>query len=76
MKAVYDGHDVFMWLPTGYDKSLCYQALLFIMDYKLGLVDTGKSSAVIVISPLVALMIDQVKSLRSSHQMLYYDKFQ
>jgi len=36
-----------------------------MIDSKLGLVDTGKSSVVLVISPLVALMVDQVKSLRS-----------
>ena len=35
------------------------------IDSKLGLVDTGKSSVVMVISPLIALMVDQVKSLRS-----------
>ena len=65
MEAIYDGHDVFMWLPTGYGKSLCFQALPFLMDFKRGLVDTAKSSTVLVISPLVALMVDQVKSLRS-----------
>ena len=64
MKAIYDGRDVFVWLPTGYGKSLCYQALPFLMDFKKGLVDTENRCAVLVISPLVALMIDQVKSLR------------
>ena len=64
MKAIYDGRDVFVWLPTGYGKSVCYQALPFLMDFKRGLMDTEKHSAVLVISPLVALMIDQVKSLR------------
>ena len=65
MRAVYDGSDVFVWLPTGYGKSLCYQALPFLMDYKKGLVDSGKSCGVLVVSPLIALMVDQVESLRS-----------
>ena len=38
MEAVYGGHDVFMWLPSVYGKSLCYQALSLIMDFKLELV--------------------------------------
>lgn len=67
MEAIYDGRDVFVWLPTGYGKSLCYQALPFLMDSKLGFANSEKrlSSSVFVVSPLVALMIDQVKSLRS-----------
>ena len=40
MEAIYDGHDVFMWLPTAYGKRLCFQALPFLMDFKQGLVDT------------------------------------
>ena len=63
VQAVYEGNDVFVCLPTGYGKSLCYQTLPFVMDHKLGLV--GGSSAVLVVSPLVALMIDQVQRLRS-----------
>ena len=57
MRAVYEGSDVFVWLPTGYGKSLCYQALPFLMDYKKGLVDSGKSCGVLVVSPLIALMV-------------------
>ena len=64
MEAVYNGYDVFVWLPTGYGKSLCYQVLPFIMDFKLGLVESSKHSLVLVVSPLVALMVDQVTSLR------------
>ena len=64
MEAIYNGHDVFVWLPTGYGKSLCYQALPFIMDCKRGLVGSQERSLVLVVSPLIALMVDQVTSLR------------
>ena len=68
--AVCNGKDVFVWLPTGFGKSLCYEVLPFVMDCKLGRVDSqsGKYSAccsvVLVISPLISLMVDQVLSLR------------
>ena len=65
MKAVYEGKDVFVRLPTGFGKSLCYQVLPFVFDHKLGLIGSGSSSLVLVISPLLSLMVDQVQSLRS-----------
>ena len=65
IQGVYDGNDVLVWSHTSLDKSLTFQTLPFVMDYKLRLVGTEKSSAVLVISPLVALMVDQVRSLRS-----------
>jgi len=34
MKVIYDGNNDFMWLPTGYGKSLCFHALPFLMDFK------------------------------------------
>ena len=64
MEAIYNGHDVFVWLPTGYGKSLCYQALPFIMDCNRGLVGSQERSLVLVVSPLIALVVDQVASLR------------
>ena len=66
MEAMYKGRDVCVWLPTGFGKSLCYQALPFLIDYKRGLVDTEKSSCVLVISPLVALMVRGLKSIITS----------
>ena len=53
VKAVYEGKDVFVWLPMGFGKRLCYQTLPFIFDRKLGLIGTGKNSAVLTVSPLV-----------------------
>ena len=49
-----------VWLPTGYGKSLCYQALPFVFEHKMGLADSRRSSAVLVLIPVVTLMLDQV----------------
>ena len=64
VEAIYNGKDVFVWLPTGFGKSLCFQVLPFMMDHKLGLIGTKKSCSVLIICPLLALMMDQVQSLR------------
>ena len=61
IKCIFDGKDVFVWLPTGFGKSICYEVLPFMFDKKVG----RDNSLVIVISPLVSLMVDQVRSLRS-----------
>ena len=61
MKCIYEGKDVFLWLPTGFGKSICYEILPFVFDVKLARMD----SVVIVVSPLVSLMTDQTRSLRS-----------
>ena len=38
ISAVYGGSDVFVWLPTGFGKSICFQTLPFVFDFKLGFV--------------------------------------
>ena len=57
MEAIYNCQDVFVWLPTGYGKSLRYQVLPSIMDYKHGVVEMQRHSLVLVVSPLVAQLI-------------------
>ena len=69
MEAIYHEKDVFVWLPTGYGKCLCYQALPFLLDCKHGLVESQVSSLVLVVSPLIVLMIDQNINAQSKHEV-------
>lgn len=58
-----NGDDVFVCLPTGYGKSLCYYCLPSVFDMMSHC--TYPWSIVIVVSPLSALMHDQVESLKN-----------
>ena len=51
------GDDVFVSLPTGSSKSLIYSVLPFAFDELLGC----EGSVVVVISPLISLMKNQVR---------------
>ena len=66
IKSVLEGKDVFVWLPTGYGKSICFHCLPFVFDHKFGRVSLPphKRSVCLIVSPLLSLMINQVTSLR------------
>ncbi|KAJ6012709.1 hypothetical protein N7499_012687 [Penicillium canescens] len=53
--AVIEGHDVFLQASTSFGKSLCYQLPAVLKDWGL----------TIVVSPLLALMVDQVNALKA-----------
>ena len=46
IQTVYGGGDVLVWLPTGFGKSICFEVLPFVYNYKLGRAGTRTCSLV------------------------------
>ena len=56
------GRDVFVILPTGYGKTVCYACVPVACDIYHNK-PCGEESIIIVVSPLIALIKDQVNNL-------------
>ena len=61
-RSIMKGNDVFVILPTGFGKTVCYACQP--MEYDLLHHRGTNCSVVLFISPLTALMKDQVQSLK------------
>lgn len=57
VRNLLDGHDILVLMPTGGGKSLCYQLPSLMMD-----------GLAIVVSPLIALMKNQVDAIRHMNE--------
>ena len=55
INAILEGRDILAIMPTGAGKSICYQVPALMLD-----------GITVVISPLISLMQDQVKSLNEA----------
>ena len=59
----------------GYGKSVCYQVLPFIMDYKHGVVEMQRHSLVLIVSPLVAQSITLIHKHHTIYPAYLYVSF-
>ena len=62
------GNDFFVSLPTGSGKSLCY----WILPYSFDFIRRKHNSMIIVVSPLIALMQEQVRILVQKGMKAFY----
>jgi len=63
IEHVLDGRHALVIMPTGMGKSLCYQIPALILAERKS--HSGKPGLTLIISPLIALMKDQVDSLKA-----------
>ena len=65
--AFVSGRDVFSILPTGFGKTLCYACLPLIFD---DLRPVSSPSIILVLTPLIAIMKDQVRASLDMYEMI------
>ena len=65
LKAVYDGIDFMAVLPTGFGKSLIFQAAPFLLAAKNGQDIYDTNNIIVIITPLNSIMMSHCKALCS-----------
>ena len=66
VKAIVDGNDVFVCLPTGFGKSLCFLSVPYVLDYLRSDPSAGSVAdhhLALVVEPTAAIMREQVAKL-------------
>ncbi|XP_015747113.1 PREDICTED: Werner syndrome ATP-dependent helicase homolog [Acropora digitifera] len=63
LEAALSGRDVIAILPTGYGKSVIFHLLPYLFDYISKLNESPQNSIIFVVTPLNALVDDQLKIL-------------
>ena len=71
IKEFIKGRDVFAILPTGYGKTFCYSTLPAAFDIFQKRTE-GNKAIIIVVSPLTALICDQVRDLLDRNVFVRY----
>ena len=62
--AVVIGNDVFVKEATGVGKSVCYVEVPYVCDFLRSESDVSSKSVLLIVSPLKALMEDQIYDIR------------
>ncbi|XP_044167851.1 ATP-dependent DNA helicase Q-like 3 [Acropora millepora] len=62
--AVVTGNDVFVRVATGFGKSVCYVVVPYVCDYLRPESEVSSQSVLLMVSPLKALMEDQIDDIR------------
>ena len=62
--AVVTGNDVFVKVATGFGKYVCYVLVPYVCDFLRSESDVSSKSVLLIVSPLKALMEDQMDDLR------------
>ena len=57
LEAIYQGNSVFAWLPTGFGKSILYQALPFVIENKIG--QRGSTHSLLLLATTTCFVVTE-----------------
>ena len=63
IRSAYDQEDAFVWLLTGFGKSIEYKSFNFLFHHKLNRLDGHTSSIMLVVSPTKACVLGELAAV-------------